>query len=130
LDVGHRFLLLRVLGRRGGDRQLEQLDLPTDIRLQVELLVGLRFLGEAGGRCREVHRRVGGEPLGVVDDVGVVDPVREIGLAVELLERLLRALDEGLRLLERRSGRGDGRLDGRLLRGGRGGRRVEGQPKE
>ena len=108
-DRRQLFGFLRI-GRRGHDeRELEEVELAALVGRNLDFVEPGRLLGEArnGARHLQIHSRA--DRLGVVGDEGLRDPPRLILRDVQALQRLVRVVEELLRVCGRGCrGRGGG----------------------
>ena len=119
-DAGQFGSLFRVGGRRQRQRHFEQFELAREIGRHLQLVEARGAFGQVHGGGDGALVLAGGQGLGVFGDVGGFDPIGTAGGDVEVEQRLLGLVHEGLSL-------GDGR--GFLGTGGKGGGRTGNQDR-
>ena len=93
-DARQLLALLGIGGRGDGERELEQLDLARGDGVELESVEARGLFGVVDGGGDRLFVELGGDGLGIVGDVGGLDPVGAAGVHAQEEELLFRVIDE------------------------------------
>ena len=93
-DAGQFLALLGIGGRGEGERELEKFEFAGGDGVELQPVEARGLLGIVDGGGDGLLVEFGGDRLGIVGDVGGLDPVGAAGVDAENEELLFRVIDE------------------------------------